>query len=424
MPLSRALRPDLAFYGVSAAFALATAFASEFYGYRVWGNSASVGYLAALALTLWIALTGGAGRGLRSRWAPAVVAWVPATLVPIGVLVVKRSPAFVWGQWPWAFPAQPEVWVIERSARALFADGTPYLDLDTLNRAPHPDDYTPYGPSMTVFGMPRALFGDHPLTDARIAFLVVTLAAFALAWRVLGRPGVPVGAAQLLLVSPLTALTLAVAGDDVAVVALIVLGGALAYRAHPGWAGLLCAVLITMKLTALPAAAVLAVGVAAHRGGRGLAAFLGWLAGGAAAIVLPVLLVDPTSFVEHVVKFPVGLGRAGSPASSPLPGHLIAATGPVGHVLALVLLVAAAVAVTAWLLLRPPRTAADAMLRTAAGLGAAILLAPATRWGYLVYPVVLLGAVVAFAAAGDPEDRARPGSAEPDSAPTAPIPPR
>ncbi|WP_156756503.1 glycosyltransferase 87 family protein [Actinokineospora pegani] len=420
------VRRDVACYVVFAAFALGTALGSEFYGYRVWGNFATAGYAAAALAALAIAVT---GRG--SRWVPVTLAWVSSTLVPVGVLAVVRSPGFTWGPWPWSFPAQPEVWVIERSARALLAEGSPYLDLDTLGRAPHPDDYTPYGPSMTLFGFPRALFGDHPLTDSRVAFLVVSVAALAVAWRVLGRPRVPVGAAILVAAGPPTALTLSVAGDDVAVVALVVLAAALAYRAAPTWAGLLCAVLVTMKLTAVPVAAVLAFGVAARLGKRGLAVFLGSLALGACAISVPVLVVDPRSFVEHVINFPIGLGRAGSPASSPLPGHLIAGLGPIGHTVALVVLLTAAGAVTAWLLVRPPRTAADALVRAATGLGAAILLAPATRWGYLVYPVMLLGAALAFAAAERRAARAElpgntgrlPGSTErPGAVPSPPRP--
>jgi len=50
--------------------------------------------------------------------------------------------------------------------------------------------------------------------------------------------------------------------------------------------------------------------------------------------------------------------------------------------------------------LGPPRDAAGATLRIATGLGAAIILAPATRWGYLVYPLALLGAMIGFASVG------------------------
>nr|MDQ3579643.1 glycosyltransferase 87 family protein [Actinomycetota bacterium] len=355
--LRGALRLDLLVYAGSTAFALATAFGSEFYGYRVWGNFASAGYVLAFLLTALFSSRGGV------QWLAVAVAGALSTLAPLLVLVHIRDPKFVWGQWPWSFPAQPEVWVVERSAGTLFADGTPYLDLATLDRAPHPDDYTPYGPAMTVFGMPRAVFGDHPLTDSRVMFLLGSALAVWAAWRVLGRPTIPVRAAQIAAITPLTALTFAVAGDDLAVIALIVLACALAYRANPGWTGTMCAVVVTMKMTAVPAAVVLGVGLLACRGGRAFAVFLGAALSVGAAIVVPVLIADPGSFVEHVIKFPVGLGQATSPASSPLPGHLIAGTGPVGHLIALVLLAVAACAISVWLVLRPPRSASDTVLR-------------------------------------------------------------
>jgi hypothetical protein len=96
--------------------------------------------------------------------------------------------------------------------------------------------------------------------------------------------------------------------------------------------------------------------------------------------------------------YPAGLGEAGSPAASPLPGHLIAQLGPVGHGVSLALLAAAACALVAWLVIRPPRDPADVLLRTAVGLGTAIILAPATRWGYLVYPLALAGAMLCYSA--------------------------
>lgn len=404
MAVFRGLRFDLLVYAAGLVFAVGTAVGSEFYGYRIWGNVAAVGYLIALAHTCWLA-TGdrtSAPRPLRSRWTPLCVVAVLAALVPMGYLVFRRSPSFVWGPWPWSFPSQPEVWVVERSARLLLAHGTPYLNLDTLGRPPVPDDYTPYGPAMTVFGLPRALFGNAAITDARVAFALGSVVAIGLALWVLGKPKVPVAAALLAVASPLTTLIASVAGDDLPVVALVVLATALAVRDHrpssAAWSGLVCAVVVTMKLTALPALAVLAVLVFARTRLRGFAAFAGALLATGAAIVVPVLVRDPGSFVEHVLKFPAGLGRAHSPAASPLPGHLIASTGSAGHVIALLLLLLAGGAMIAWLVLRPPRTGADAMLRIAVGVAAAILFAPATRWGYLVYPVTMFGAMIAFRA--------------------------
>lgn len=391
----RTWRLDLLFYGIGLVFAAGNAIASEFYGYRVWGNFATVGYLIALLLTLLQAVSR-TPPTIRSRWTPVGVAGLLAGVVPLLVLVFVRDPKFVWGNWPWSFPSQPEVWVVERSARLLLDNGTPYPDLGLLGRPPHPDDYTPYGPAMTVFGLPRALFGDNPFTDARIAFAVATVLIIVLALKVMGWPKVPVLAAQLAAVSPLTLLTIVVAGDDIPVIALIVLAAVLAFRAGPATAGVAIGVVINMKLTALPALAVLVVALVATRGWRAMLIFFGTVIITSAVLVLPVLLVDPAAFVEHVVLYPAGLGEAGSPAASPLPGHLIAQLGPVGHAASLALLAAAACAITVWLVVRPPRDAADVMLRTATGLGTAIILAPATRWGYLVYPLAMTGAMLAF----------------------------
>ncbi len=390
---SRTLRLDLLFYLVGLTFAAANAIWSEFYGYRVWGNFATIGYALGLLLTIF---------GLR--WLAVGASGLVAIVVPTAVLVIVRSPTFVWGQWPWAFPSQPEVWVVERSARLLLAHGTPYPDLTALGRTPVPDDYTPYGPVMSVLGLPRALLGDSPVTDARVWFLVVSAVAIVLALRVFGWPRVPVGAAQLAVVSPLTALTATVAGDDLPVIALIILATALVYRAGPIPAGIACALVANMKLTALPAIAVLAIAVFAYRGGKALTIFVGTAVITSAIVVVPVLLVDRNAFVEQVIKFPAGLGQARSPAESPLPGHLIAELGPVGHAVAIGLLVLAACGIATWLVLRPPQSAADAMSRIAIGLGTAIMLAPATRWGYLIYPIVLLGAMIGFSAATTPSD--------------------
>lgn len=383
MPGRPAFRLDVLFYLAGLTFAVASAGWSEFYDYRVWGNVAAVGYALALGLTIM----------RMPRWIPVGVAAALAILVPTGVLIFRRAPDFVWGPWPWSFPAQPEVWVVERAARLLLDDGTPYPDLTALGRPPVPDDYTPYGPVMAVFGLPRAVFGAGPLTDARVWFLLGTALIVVLTLRALGWPRVPVGAAQLAVVSPVTALIATTAGDDLPVVGLIVLATVLVFRSGPVPAGIACALAVNAKLTALPALVVLAVAVFAARGGvRALTSFLGTVVAVTAIVVTPVLVRGPGALVEHVIKFPAGLGQARSPAASPLPGHLIAATGPAGHAIAVALLGLAACAITAWLLLRPPRAPADALGRIAAGLGAAIVLAPATRWGYLIYPLAALGA--------------------------------
>lgn len=394
---TRPLVRDLAVYLGFAAFALATAVASGLYPHRLWGGYASVGYLAAALCAAVVLL-----RSRGSRWIAVWVGFVLAMVAPLVHLVVRRLGGGDWAEDSSGWGAQPEVWVIERSAGLLLHTGTPYVDVTALGRPPAVNDYTPYGPIMTVFGLPRALVGELglddsslalALTDARVWFIAVAAGCVTLSLRLLGpSTTVPVGAAQLALVCPATALTWAVAGPDLAVLGLLLLSLVLTVRARYGWAAVLLALVVSAKLTAAPAVLVLVIMVFARSGLRQAGLFLGALLATVVAVHLPVVLVDPAAFVEHVIAFPAGSGAVQSPAASPLPGHLIASTGPAGHAIALLLLGLAALVITGWLILRPPVTGSDAALRIAVGLGTATLLTPATRWGYLVYPLVLLGA--------------------------------
>jgi hypothetical protein len=96
-------------------------------------------------------------------------------------------------------------------------------------------------------------------------------------------------------------------------------------------------------------------------------------------------------FVQNIVLYPLGLTRHVTPAASPLPGHLLAATGTAGHWVAIGLLLTAGAAVAAWIILRRPASARAAAWRLAVGLCVMFVLAPATRWGYFAYPLGLLG---------------------------------
>lgn len=402
----RTLALDIGFYLVSGVFAGTTAVFSEFYGYRVWGALAGIAYLVGLiqAILLW---TGRVrlGRYLGSRLMPV---WLTAGLgmvVPLIVLLIRRLQGAPWAE-------QPEVWVIENSATRLLHSGSPYLDLATLGRPPIVDDYTPYGVAMSVFGIPHALFGLSALTDARVAFGLVSALIVVVALRVLGWPRVPVRAAQLILACPLTTLAFAVAGDDLVIVSLILLALALLHRRRPVWCGGVIAVAVSIKLTASPALIVLAVAVFGMLGLRSLLRFCAAVVGVGIVVTVPVMLIDPRNFIEQVIKFPLGIGIAHSPAQSPLPGVLIGQLGPAGHDVAIGLMAATALGIGCWLLIRPPRFASDAALRSAIGLGLAIMLSPATRYGYLVYPLALFGAAIMLRAMENRDEHTRTGAAE------------
>ncbi|WP_322734545.1 glycosyltransferase 87 family protein [Streptomyces ferrugineus] len=364
------VRRDVLFWIACAGFALSLALVTTLTPHRVWGACAAVGYAAAAEL---------ARRAPRPWSRPsALAALLGAVVVPLTLMVLAGT-------------AQSEVHVVERSGGLLLNSGSPYL--------PHPvdvEDYNPYLPGMALFGIPHALFGGTPLADARVWFCAAFLVSMLVAARESGRDSLApraksgAGAALLLAAFPAVALPLAVGGVDLPVIGLMCLGLALAGRGGSGTAaGLAMGAAAALKWTAWP---LLPVGLVllAVTAGRRAAVRAGVVAVLVAAVaVVPVALADPHAFVEHVVLFPLGQGGVHSPADSPLPGYLLATYVPGGSVLAMGALVAAAGGVAVSLAIRPPRTLVAAADRLALGLGLAMCLIPATRFGYLVYPLVL-----------------------------------
>lgn len=373
-PSRRPVRWDVVHLLACAAFALGLALATSLTPHRVWGVCAALGYATAALL---------AAR-TPHPWAdrPLRTATVGAVLLPLALLTALGG-------------AQSEVGVVEHSGALLLHTGSPYLAHPTTL-----DDYNPYLPGMALFGLPHALLGSTPLaplTDARLWFCAAFVACMYATTRpravhAAQTPGVPRTA--LLLSFPAVALPLAVGGVDLPVIGLMCLGLALAARSGSGpragiTAGLAMGAAAALKWTAwplLPVGLVL-IAVTAGRSTAVRATATALLT--AAAAVVPVALAHPHAFVEHVVLFPLGRGGVHSPATSPLPGHLLAEYVPGGFALAVALLVASAVAVTASLVVRPPQTVRAAADRLAVGLGLAMCLIPATRFGYLVYPIVL-----------------------------------
>jgi len=191
--------------------------------------------------------------------------------------------------------------------------------------------------------------------------------------------------------SPVIAFPLALGITDPPVIALMFL--TLALIARPS--GLIKAaaalgVAAAMKATAWPAVPVFTAMLAARDGVKKawrFAAATLVLAGVLAVIMAPAGLASPYSFLQNTVLFPLGLTKHKTPAASPLPGHLLADTGMAGHWVAVGLLAAAGLAFVVWLIVRPPRDTRAAAWRLAIGLTAMFTLAPATRWGYFVYPI-------------------------------------
>ncbi len=385
-------------YVVGAGFAGFTAVSSTLPAHRGWGGIAAYGYFALLLVAVgqWVAVRAGIGRRTARpavRMGLVFVGWLVTTLVPLVVEAVQRAGGA-------SGRAQDEVWVVEAAGARLADTGSPYLGHDGIVHA-LPSlgylAYVPYNPGIALFGLPRRYAGVAWWTDARIWFALVTAAALIGALCLLRRLAsgtALVRAAQAVTVLPVCALTLATGGDDLPVLALALLATAAAARAlshGPGsrwWlvAGLVAGSAAAMKLFALPVLVILAVLALARAGRTALTRFALPAVGIPVVTLLPIALGDPDGVLENLVRYPLGRGLADSPAASNFPGHIVAVLVPHGAGVAAALLVVAGLGFVAHLLTRPPVDAGAAARRAATAMVLAILLAPATRFGYLLYP--------------------------------------
>jgi len=369
-----------AVFGVSAIFASLVAIFSTDSVHQLWGAMAACGYGLAVAAVL----------GWRKRGADLALglSFVGALVLPLAWMAAKAL-------------EQPEVAVVARSAVTLIHQGSPYAGVAALANTHDPNNFNPYLPVMALFGLPRALIGGGALTDPRVWFGVVFLVVF---WLALRRGGAqhPARWAILVAASPVIAFELAVGGTDVPMVAFLCLGFALLWAApgqacRPALAGLALGVASAMKATAWPAVIVAIALLAARDGKRAVGAFTATVVAVMAVCVGP-FLVHPRSLVENTIEFPLGLAHVISQASSPLPGHVIADTGRLGHAIVVAALIVAGLAVVVSLMVRPPRTVPRAVVLLAAAMTVMFVLAPSTRFGYFIYPATLavwLAAVVA-----------------------------
>jgi len=388
-----------------ALFACAVAAMSANEPERLWGVLAAGAYaLAALA-----ALAG------RRRGLPAALAlaFAGAVIAPLAWMAATRT-------------GQPEVGVVIRSAGMFLHRGTPYQAAAAIAAAHNVNDYNPYLPALAGFGIPRAVLGAGLLTDPRVWFGVVFALAFGWALKLSGVPRPWIWTA-VITASPIIAYPLSTGGDDLPVLGLLCLGLALlrpgaglAATAHGGGlagdglagasgpdggapdaatlglatrrvllGGVVLGLATAMKATAWPAVAVALALVAARGGWRSA----GWLALAALGVPLavdgPVLLRQPGPVATNTILFPLGLTKIKTPAASALPGHLIAQAWAWGHWVSIGLILVAGLAIATWLVISPPRDERAAGWRLVTGLVVMFTFAPASRFGYVVYPLGL-----------------------------------
>jgi hypothetical protein len=285
---------------------------------------------------------------------------------------------------------QPEVSVIQRSAHELVTHHSPYETAAALATTHDPNAFNPYLPVMSLFGVPRAEFGSATLADPRVWFGVAFLLLFALALLAVGAQHV-IRWTLFVAATPVIAFELAVGGTDIPILALMCLGLALLWRRpRHVLAGLAIGVAAAAKATAWPAVVVIGVLVLVRDGRVPLMRFLVAAVAACGALIGPVAVLWPGALVANTIMFPLGLANVTSPAASPLPGHLIATTGHTGHLIAVGLLILAGVTIATLLVYRPPRDVASAAWYLIIGLTLMFVLAPATRFGYFIYPAALL----------------------------------
>jgi Glycosyltransferase family 87 len=406
-----ALVQDALLYVVAAGFAFLTSAFAVSSDYRSWGWFAGIVYVVAACAALISERVIGRsqldGASLASRIFGARK--VIVALVVCGAVFAPLAAEVGWrAEGAHGAHAQPEVPVIERAGDRVAAGHSPYLanptqvgnDASSDSRNIDAESYFPYLPGMAVFGLTNALALPVALTDARLVIVAFTIAVAALALRLAGSSnGRRLRVLQFLVALPLGALPLVTGGDDLPVIALVLLGLVLAARRSPILAGLTLGCAATLKFTAWPILLLMALASRDRAGrpapGRYLIA--------ATLVVVPVTVIgfipSPRAFVESVIKFPLGLTGVRSPAASPLLGQWITHLLPSERKpITVALLAVGLVIVIVVGKLRTPRTTAQVAGFTAFALLLATVLAPATRFGYLIYPADL--AVFAYLVAG------------------------
>lgn len=383
---------EAALYGASALAAGAFALWDSVPLLAEWGRRAAAPYAlgavgAVLLAIAWFRIP----ERFRTMARAAIVStvFVGAVLVPLAVNISARQR----GPQP---HAQSETLLTEEAAAALIRGENPYAvsyEEGPLGQWQTADWRSlPYGPGVLLFGLPHALLGETAVTDARVIFLIVSVAVAIFALRASRIPVdrlLTVG--MVLLVLPTGARSIVGGGDDISVLALMLLALILSARSRPLAAGITLGIAAAIKQTAWPLIPFLLMAARDRNGRRAGGTALAGAGAVFVPVVLPFLIWEPWAFIEDTVLYPLGLTEERTLAGSPTLGRLLIEAFPSARGALLVVLAASVLAVGAFLLLRrPAASAAGAAERTAIVFTVAVLLATAGRFGYLIYPLNLL----------------------------------
>ena len=397
---------DAVLYGVSALFALLTISTSTNALYQVWGRMALLPFVfgaLASAVLAWTvrrvrrrqsegALT---KRQHRRAWLTRIIiaacVFAGALAIPMGFEILWRFDHVAGSH------QQPEVVTVEVGGQDLVHDKDPYVVPVRLHHPVkyHPpgqpdfEGFLPYLPVMAIAGIPSEIWPNNGLSDARIFFCLTTLgvAAVALAMcRADGRR--KIRAVQALVILPIASLPLATGGDDIPVVAFLLLAIVLAQRQRPFASGVVFGIASAMKFTAWPLAALALFAARGRKGERRPFTMLAGMIVVAVPTIFPFALRGPFALIDDVVLFPLGLSKIPTTAASALPGHVLVSEFPsLSRALPLAVGIILSVLLARHLYRRTPGTAAEVCMIAGVVMAALIILAPDPRIGYLLYPI-------------------------------------
>ncbi len=388
---------DALIYALASLFAIINGSVAASAEYREWGVMSFIPYLLATIAVVVLHLRSHRSREDapgRNRRRAAIIIFLALTTV-IGPLIAQLT---------WRATstrnahAQQEVAVIERAGDRLAAGHSPYPPAPSdIGVNPSSDShsvdaasYFPYMPGMAVFGLLNATSLPPELGDARVLLVLASLLTFGAAL-VLSRasPARKIVATQFFLVLPTGALPMVTGGDDLPVIALMLLSLVLLARRSPFASGVVGAIACALKFTAWPIALLALLATRPHEEDRSTWRYLAGL-----SLLIPVVGVglygNMHAFVENAIRFPLGLTTIKSPAASPLVGQVLVSLMPHHRRVVTVILGVVGILIVGWALWRfRPRDVVAVTRFSAFVLCVATVLAPATRFGYLIYPTVL-----------------------------------
>ena len=381
----RALTGDGLLYLLAAGFALVLGETSTQPAQWQWGYLAFGPYALAAVLAFVLAR-----RVVRREHAVRLVLLVVVMIGAIGV------PLGLEAQWR---HAQPEAGVITRAGQYISKGEDPYRAyeknghlVNAIPGDPTFESFFPYFPLMGVFGLPYAeSHKGKGLTDPRIIMTLMSIivSAWALILLRVSREQ-KIRVAQLLVALPTGALFFATGGDDMPILALLLLAVAALQRRQSNLAGISLGLAAAMKLTAWPMAAG---ALLVTRDGEGRSTWkkvLAWVAAIVIVTTVPFAVRQPLAFMSNVFAFPLGLAGVTSPAASALPGHILTTWLPVlGHVLAPVSFLIGGYFATKYVRRHWPLTLSQMLGLLAVVFLGLICVATATRVGYVIYPLNL-----------------------------------